>query len=190
MVEPGEALALVRDGHPDIAPRSCSLIRRGCNDHYLVEGERERYVFRVYVDGKYYIGSTGDFEFELELLEFLDDRGVPVARPVRRGDGTLLGRTSAATGARATALFEYAPGAPAGRDELTIERCGRLGRIAAELHLVADRFSSRHDRYHPDLELLLHEPLRRTLRPRLARLRPGHRVLPAGRGARRGHRRL
>ena len=157
---PDEALALVRAGHRDVEPVSCVPLRRGCNDHYLVEGRRERYVYRVYLDGKYYIGSRGDFEFELKLLEFLDERGVPVARPVRRDDGALLGRTSAASGARATALFEHAPGAPAGRADLSVGRCVALGRLAAELHLAADRFSCRHDRYHLDLELLLHEPLR------------------------------
>jgi len=69
----------------------CKLLRRGFNDNYLVSIGSEWYVFRVYFNGKYYIESPGDFLFELELLEYLHEAGIPVARSIRQDNNELLG---------------------------------------------------------------------------------------------------
>ena len=61
-------------------PVRCNLIGEGFNHTYLVEGEgAERWVLRVYLNGKYYVRSADDFRFELDLLTFLAAQGVPPA---------------------------------------------------------------------------------------------------------------
>ena len=56
----------------------CEYVRRGFNDHYLVNSGDERYFLRAYLNGKHYISGRDDFRFELELLRFLSSSGVPV----------------------------------------------------------------------------------------------------------------
>lgn len=70
---------------------SCTLIGHAFNDTYLLRTETDRFIGRVYLNGKYYIKESTDFLFELELLEFVRARGVSVAAPLRRRDGSLLG---------------------------------------------------------------------------------------------------
>ena len=138
----------------------CDLIRRGFNDHYLVEFEETKYIFRVYLK-KYYIESPDAFQFELDLLEHLHQAGVPVAHALRKTDGELLGFTSTALGERAFALFSYAAGEEVTHDELmTLGRSFQLGKTMARLHLAANSFKSNHKRYHLDLNYLVDEPLR------------------------------
>lgn len=96
--------------------------------------------------------------FELELLDFLRERGVRAAAPLRRNDGALLGWTATPAGQRATSLFEVAPGDPPENPPLPTQ-ARELGKAVAELHLAANDFSSPHERYHLDLKYLVEQPL-------------------------------
>jgi Ser/Thr protein kinase RdoA (MazF antagonist) len=145
----------------DLAPHemiACELIRRGFNDNYLVRAGHERFVLRVYFNHKYYISSPDDFRFELNLLTFLDERGVPVAYPFPRRDAKILGTIETPNGKRYAALFCFAEGAPAERD-MGGEQARVLGNTIARLHLAADEFVSSHPRYHLNLEYLLDRPM-------------------------------
>lgn len=64
------------------SPTKAELIRKGFNHNYYVETDRGQFVLRVYLNGKYYIRGRGDFQFELELLNFLCSRDLPVVRPI------------------------------------------------------------------------------------------------------------
>ncbi len=140
--------------------QSCSLIRRGFNDHYLIVSGNAKYIFRVYLNHKYYIESSDAFQFELNLLEHLHNEGVPVANALRMNNGELLGWVSTDYGDRAFTLFPYARGNELKSDSITIEQSFQLGKTMAELHLSANRFCSKHKRYHLDLKYLVDEPLR------------------------------
>ena len=48
----------------------CMFLGRGFNDSYVIEIGSERYIFRVYAEGKYYIESDDAYRFELLLLRF------------------------------------------------------------------------------------------------------------------------
>ncbi len=109
LLSPNDILKLVNTHYSLGEAQYCDLIRRGFNDHYLVEFEEAKYIFRVYLD-KYYIESPDAFQFELDLLEHLHNEGIPVAHALRKADGELLGWTSTALGERAFALFSYAAG--------------------------------------------------------------------------------
>ncbi len=133
------------------------FLRRGFNDHYLVNAGADRFILRVYFNGKYYIEGEGDFRFELELLEFLHANGVSVSHAVRRRDGELLGQVSTAGDARTYALFTFAEGEEGAR--LDPDDSFLLGTCIADLHLTADRHRPAHRRYHLDSRYLIEQPL-------------------------------
>jgi len=133
---------------------SCALVGRAFNDTYLLRTDRDRLICRVYLDGKYYIRGPTDFLFELELLEFVRERGVRVAAPLRRRDGELLGRLPGHD--REYAVFEYAEGAEVQTLNASLARS--LGAELARFHRAADEFASPHHRYHLGAELLLEQP--------------------------------
>lgn len=138
-------------------PLACELIRRSFNDHYGVTAGPRRYVLRVYFNGKYYIESSADFRFELDLLLFLQARGVPVSYPIPRRDGDSLGPMETPGGERWCALFSFAEGE---EDWVSEADQGRqLGETVARLHGTADRFHSSHHRYQFDLKYLVEQPI-------------------------------
>lgn len=156
--EPGVVAAHVGSAYKLCAPITATLLRRGFNDTFRIDaGDGARYAFRVYFNGKYYIGAPDDFRFELELLDFVAERGVPVARPLRRRDHALLDVLPTESGDRCAALFTWADGAPA--DERTPQQARTMGEALARFHLAADAFSTALPRYRLDLTYLLDEPL-------------------------------
>jgi len=138
----------------------CMLLRRGFNDSYLVGIGRQWYVFRVYLNNKYYIESSDAFQFELDLLDHLNHAGIPVSCAVKRDNQKKLGVAPTPQGDRAFALFTYAKGDQLRKKTATLERCFLIGKTTAELHLAANSFSSEHSRYHLDRKYLVDEPLK------------------------------
>jgi Ser/Thr protein kinase RdoA (MazF antagonist) len=196
LLEPETMLPALTTGYDLRPPVACELIRRGFNDHYRVRAGESRYVLRVYLNGKYYIESTSDFRFELDLLRFLAGEGVPVSSPVPRKDGDPLGEIETPAGRRSLALFTFAEGEA--RKDLDPSQARKLGETVAALHRATDRFRTDHHRYHLDLRYLLDQPmelmasfLRRhgreeDLHPylsRIAELREQIAALPTTRGA-------
>ena len=160
LLTPSEVLELVNAHYSLGEAQYSDLIRRGFNDHYLVEVGDLKYIFRVYLNHKYYIESPDAFQFELDLLEHLRKEGVPVANALRMSNGELLGWTSTKLGERAFALFTYAAGEEVDEESITSEQSLQFGKTAARFHLTANRFESKHKRYHLGLKYLVDEPLR------------------------------
>lgn len=133
---------------------SCSLIGHAFNDTYLLRTETDRFIGRIYLNGKYYINDSADFLFELHLLEFVRDRGVSVAAPVRRRNGALLGQLPGHD--RDYAIFEYAAGEQA--ETVDLNQARGLGTELARFHRAADDFVSRHHRYELGVGYLLEQP--------------------------------
>jgi Ser/Thr protein kinase RdoA (MazF antagonist) len=153
-LKPKEIIDFVNANYPLERPFSCEFIRCGYNDHYKITAGKTDYIFRVYLNGKYYIQSSEDFLFELELLEFLYARGVPVTSPIRQQDNSLLGQLED----RSTALFSFAPGVK--KEELPSPTCCfNWGKALAAFHLTANDFHSPYHRYHLNLEHLITRPL-------------------------------
>jgi Ser/Thr protein kinase RdoA (MazF antagonist) len=138
----------------------CMFIRRGFNDTYLVDTGSDKYIFRLYLHGKYYVESDDAYRFELDLVEHLHTRDVPVATGIPTENGEYLGVMQTAHGQRAFALFHYADGMPLNRGSVTTEQGYQLGVALANLHLAANSFESQFERYKLDLKYLLDEPLR------------------------------
>ena len=160
LLTPKEVLELVNSRYSIGEAQYCDLIRRGFNDHYLVEIGNLKYIFRVYLNHKYYIKSSDAFQFELDLLEHLHKEGVPVANALSMSNGELLGWTSTKLGERAFALFAYAAGKEVEEEAITSEQSFQFGKMTAKLHLAANSFKSNCKRYQLDLKYLVDEPLR------------------------------
>ena len=137
----------------------CSFIRRGGNDHYLVEDGDRRYVLRLYLNGKYYIGTADELRFELDLLDFLKAQGLPVAAPIPDTGGQTLADFESGEETRSAVLFEFAEGKGMW-ETMESTHARELGSTVAGLHQAMDRFTSEYGRYHLDLDFLLDEPLR------------------------------
>jgi Ser/Thr protein kinase RdoA (MazF antagonist) len=143
--EPEAVAAHVGDAYGLAGPITAKLLRRGFNDTFRIDAtDGTRYAFRVYFHGKYYIDGPDDFRFELELLHFVAERGVPVARPLPLD--------------RCAALFAWPDAAPP--EERTTEQARVMGQALGRFHVAADAFSTALPRYCLDLTYLLDRPAR------------------------------
>jgi hypothetical protein len=64
----------------------CKFWNRGLSDVYLVETLTAHFILRI---SHSHWRTESEVNFELELLDFLRRRGVPVAEPLRTRDGQL-----------------------------------------------------------------------------------------------------
>jgi Ser/Thr protein kinase RdoA (MazF antagonist) len=141
----------------------CQLVNRGDNDTYLVTAAGRRYALRAWNQER---TDRAEVEAELELLEALACRDIPVARPIRRRDGGRLQAVDAPEGPRFVALFAFAEGRPPGRG-ITAEQGRAYGRAVARMHAAMDELPLRLARPRNDLARLLDEPVAALL-PELA----------------------
>lgn len=133
----------------------CQFWHRGLSDVYVVETHESPYILRV---SHCHWRSQSDIQFELELLDFLQQRRIPVAYPLRNRDGQLLIEINAPEGKRYASLFIYAPGSvPIG--DLNQAQSHKLGETVAKLHQTATDFCSQADRQPLTLEYLLDDSL-------------------------------
>ena len=134
----------------------CRLHHRGLNQTYLVTSGRDRYVLRVYTPGW---RTRNEIEFELDVLEFLRDRGLPVCAPLLTTRARRIVTVQAKDGRRYAALFPYAWGRPA-EHTLSREQARKLGFTVVAIHCALDEFRTRFRRPELNLQFLLDRPLR------------------------------
>jgi Ser/Thr protein kinase RdoA (MazF antagonist) len=133
----------------------CDFWNRGLSDVYLVETLSAKYVLRI---SHAHWRTQSDVRFELEFLDYLRQRGTPVAVPLRTRNSELSVEISAPEGLRYASLFTYAPGRiPVG--DLNAEQSHKLGETVAKMHLLSENFRSTVHRQHLTLEYLLDESL-------------------------------
>lgn len=131
--------------------KECEFWCRGLSDIYFVETDRAAYVLRIAHRGW---RSRADIDFELALLNFLHQRGLPVAYPLRTESGKLSLVIPAPEGDRYAALFTYAPGGvPIG--DLSLRQATRLGETLAKVHQAGLEFECQFDRKPLTLNYLL-----------------------------------
>jgi Ser/Thr protein kinase RdoA (MazF antagonist) len=131
----------------------CEFWCRGLSDVYLVETDQAAYVLRVSHWGW---RSRSDIDFELALLDFLHQKGVSVASPLRTTAGQLVIVINAPEGDRYASLFTYAPGSiPIG--DLSLRQATKLGETVAKMHQAGSEFECDFERKPLTLEYLLDE---------------------------------
>jgi Ser/Thr protein kinase RdoA (MazF antagonist) len=131
--------------------RNCVFWIRGLSDIYLVESDHSRYVLRV---SHAHWRSHPEIQFELEFLNFLYQKQIPVAYPLCTQDSKLAIKIHAPEGYRYAALFTYAKGAVALGD-LNRSQAQKLGETLAVLHNVAQDFQCTDNRPHLTINYLL-----------------------------------
>lgn len=137
----------------------CRCLVSRTNDTYLVTAEHDHYVLRVY---GLHARSLTEVLFEVDLLNHLADKGVPVARPVPRSDGDFVSIVAVPEGYRYAVLFTHAPGdPPPWPPDPAYYR--PYGRAIAAIHRGLDDFSSPHPRAPLDLDHLVDRPMRAIL---------------------------
>ncbi len=159
-VDPQTLVPIIEELYGLVSPIDCTWISRGFNDHYLVETPEGKWVLRLYLNHKYWISGPEDFLHELELLRFVQARGVSVAAPVERRDGAILGQLETEAGIRHYALFQFAEGAISG--DLAAAQGELVAKTLAEFHVAADQFRPTRPsfgRYSLDLRYLLERPM-------------------------------
>jgi Ser/Thr protein kinase RdoA (MazF antagonist) len=125
--------------HYELDEVACEAIEAGFNHSYVVTADGQKYVLRVYLNGKYYIRDEGDFRFELDLLDFLYRHEVPVARPVPNRRGKYLTTVALPEETRHLALFHFAGGKGL-PDDFQPHLAGQLGQIIATMHRASNQF--------------------------------------------------
>jgi Ser/Thr protein kinase RdoA (MazF antagonist) len=128
------------------------------NDTYAVRLGGTSYALRVHRADPWWIAHDEELRFELDLLDHLNEAGIPVPLPVPRRNGDPLGRLA---NGRHFTLFTWAPGSP-GHD--TANRVRLVGETLARIHVASDRFETPHSRYRLDEANLLDRYLAK-LRP-------------------------
>lgn len=138
---------------PDTA--HCTFYARGLHDNYLLAAGSKKFILRIYRNNW---RSTQEIAFELALLKFLGDKGAPVSAPLltRAGDSSFI--VESPEGNRSAALFHYAKGNAPG-NYLSIKDSELLGKSVANIHRLADGFTTPYLRPILDLPYLLDDSI-------------------------------
>ena len=141
----------------------CLFWHRGLSDIYLIETDTKPYILKI---SHHHWRSESDVKFELEFLDFLYDRDLPVAQPLKTKSERLFVTINAVEGDRYAALFPFAPGeVPQG--DLNIEQSKIMGRTLGKLHQASLTFKNETQRQHLNLEYLLDRSID-TIKPYLS----------------------
>ncbi|WP_343614504.1 phosphotransferase [Novosphingobium sp.] len=157
LVESGLPIADISHSvlHPDFIAREVAarypvegkvdvwLLYRGMNDVYLVQDAKTRYAVRVW--RKTY-RDVDDVAYELNFLAFLKDKQFPASVAVPQHDGTLYWKAATPEGARAIAMYDWAPGRKFG-DMLSEETAHKIGAAFARMHLLGDEWAGKDHRF-------------------------------------------
>lgn len=136
----------------------CRFYLQGINDTYLVTTTEAQYVLRVYCMGW---RTTGNIQYELDVLNHLTKKRIPVADPVAKPDGSFVHFIDALEGRRAAVLFRFAPGRELIYDDTEARTSYEYGKAVAQIHLASSDFQAMHDRFALDSRHLITDPLSR-----------------------------
>ncbi|MDH5163957.1 phosphotransferase [Heyndrickxia oleronia] len=138
-----------------IKPIEVNYLIRGINDTYVVKDDHSKYVFRVYRSD--WRSHEDEVAFELELLIYLKNQGIPVSYPIAKIDGHHINTLYVPEGKRFGVLFSYADGEETPIDNENISLL--FGKAVAELHQKTTNFTSNKQRSELNLEFLIDHPL-------------------------------
>ncbi len=134
---------------------SCSLLKRRFNDSYaLTTNTGQRFVFRI---GARQSHEPVDLDYEVEFLNHLAGRGVPVAAPISDRDGRFWHTVESVERNRLCVLFCAAEGRvpnPISRFDAQAQ-----GATLALVHSASETFRPSAKRFQLDLDHLVYRPL-------------------------------
>jgi len=139
------------------AIRDIKFFTLGLNDTYLIKTiSEESYILRVY---RANWRSYSEIQFEIDLLNHLDQQGISVSKPMQLKNGRFLHPIPALEGTRYAVLFTYAAGKEPSYEKDFEATAYKYGKTAAQIHNATQDFASPHQRFRLDLSHLLDQPL-------------------------------
>ena len=135
--------------------RRCKFYALGLHDNYVIEGDQEKYILRVYRNDW---RSPDETHFELELLAFLGIRNAPIAAPLLTKANEFCFFLDCPEGKKAVALFNYADGFAPG-NEISTEESALLGEAVAGVHQSTEMFETSCTRQVLNVPYLLDESI-------------------------------
>jgi len=110
---------------------SCSLLKTGINDSYLLSDDNVKYVFRVY---NLNWRTEKEISEEIRLLNLLRENDIPVSCPLTDINGDYIQQFAAPEGKRYGVLFSFAKGEKLLNFSADIHF--KVGEIMARMHQV------------------------------------------------------
>jgi Ser/Thr protein kinase RdoA (MazF antagonist) len=127
---------------------TCSLLKTGINDSYLITDKTDKYVFRVY---SLNWRTQNEILEEIKLLNLLHSNGIPVSYPLAAVKGNFIQQLNAPEGNRFGVLFSFAKG------EKTLNFSAKLhykiGEIMARMHQLTINMHLERVEYSPQIIL-------------------------------------
>jgi len=124
----------------------CELFYRGMNDVYLLRTRDRQYAVRAW---RAHWRTMDDVAYELEFLDFLKQKGLPVVPGNRCVSGAHYFVVEAPEGPRALAAFDWVPGVKFA-ERLDLDLVAQLGAVLADIHIAGMDFQpSRQRRTNP-----------------------------------------
>ncbi len=121
----------LQDEYSFDANLSCSLLKTGINDTYLIRDNEVKYVFRIY---SLNWRTVNEIDEEIRLLNLLRQNNIPVSCPLTDTAGDYIQELNAPEGKRYGVLFSFAEG----EKQLNFARelHYKAGEIMARMHQV------------------------------------------------------
>lgn len=127
----------------------CRILKTGISDTYLIVTPAKRYVFRVY---SFQWRTPAEISEELRLLQHLRKNGIAVSYAIPDFENTFIHSFAAPEGERFGVLFSFAEGEKV--LNFGAETHYRVGKLMAEMHLLAEGFEMQRVTY-SEKELLI-----------------------------------
>jgi len=135
--------------------QNCHAIKPHISDIYNLQTPREAFILRVYPHRHI---TQPEILAELEVLLYLQQRGIPVSVPVQQHNGSNILTLAAPEGTRHAVLFTYAEGITLNQVS-DVEIIRAFGEMAARMHRVSAPLWKPLSRKPWDMETMLWEPL-------------------------------
>jgi Ser/Thr protein kinase RdoA (MazF antagonist) len=128
---------------------SCSLLKTGINDSYLVVDGAEKYVFRIY---SLNWRTKKEILEEIRLLNLLAENNIPVSFPLVDANKNYIQEFSAPEGYRYGVLFSFARGEKLLNFPATVHY--KVGEIMAKIHQLTNNLKLDRVTYSADVVLV------------------------------------
>lgn len=128
---------------------SCSLLKTGINDSYLVAHGKEKYVFRIY---SLNWRTKKEILEEIRLLNLLRQNNIPVSFPLADADKNYILEFAAPEGVRFGVLFSFAKGEKLLNFPTDVHY--KVGAIMASMHRLTNQLKLDRVTYWPEVILV------------------------------------
>jgi Ser/Thr protein kinase RdoA (MazF antagonist) len=133
---------------------NCRLLIRNVSDTYLLEGDTEKYIFKIYRDAH---RKHTEILAEVDLLNILKADRLNVAYPITDKNGQQLQQFNAAEGIRYGVLFSFAEGEPV--YDLSSEHLHTLAHAMAHFHNISSKTKLQYPRHEFTVDTMLLQPV-------------------------------